>query len=503
MKRRAQTALGIDISKTFISLALVRSDDNGLQLIKAARLPVPQNAIENANIKDPSALAKAIRTLLRQNKIKSSQVAVSLLANPTLLQIVDMPEPVPANISRFVENEVEQCVALSGRSTVSDFQGIGSRDTLGKKGLLIVAAAKHDVTKLLKACSQVGVNVKVIEPSLLAYARAVSAKNITPKLGSNVLIAILRNGVFTLAVFRKNNLNFVRTISINEEHTNTDDLTEQFAEEISAVTQFYDLEVPDSSGNWEVTIVDDTGLLPHNIDQILSSIVKTPNLKVKIPKNPLDDVAIVHEDIAPDTLSSASAVGLAMGLLVQEKKKLKINLFPSEAIQARSLKNQALITANIVAAILFIMVMISAALAVIATKLNVNVARARLKHPPQHISMLVQQNKSLEKQIKQISNQYNQLNGLFGSRRDISWPDILESIKNNTPSTICITNLFRADETIMSLEGLALSYDAVNVFINELEKSEQIDSAFLLKAVKDAKYQELIRYEISCALNPE
>jgi Tfp pilus assembly protein PilN len=113
---------------------------------------------------------------------------------------------------------------------------------------------------------------------------------------------------------------------------------------------------------------------------------------------------------------------------------------------------------------------------------------------------LVQQNKSLEKQIKQLSDQYNQLNGLFSSRRDISWPDILESIKNNTPNTICITNLFRADETIMSLEGLALSYDTINAFINELEKSGQIDSASLVKAGKDAKYQELIRYEISCAL---
>jgi len=503
MKHRTKTALGIDISETFVSLALVRSNNDGFRLIKAARLPMPQTAIENANVKDTSALANTIRTLMHQNKIKSSQVAVSLLANPLLMQIVDMPEPVPENISRFVEKEVEQCVALSGRSTVSDFYGISSRDTLGKKRLLIVAADKHGVTKLLKACAQVGVNVKVIEPSLLAYARAIHAKKIASKLGSNVLIAILRDGAFALAVFRKNSLDFVRIKSINKDHANTDRLAEQLAEEISAIVQFYDLEVPDSLGKWEITIADDTGLLPRNVDQILSTVVKTPNLQVKIPQNPLDDVAIDHEGIAPDALSSASAVGLAMGLLVQDKKKLRINLLPNETIQARSLKKQALITANIVAAILFIMVVIGAALAVITTKLNANIARAKLKHPPQHISTLVQQNKSLEKQIKQLSGQYNQLNELLGSRRDISWPNILESIKNNTPNTVCITNLFCSGSTIMSLEGLALSYDAIRTFINTFEKSGQIDSASLVKAGKDAKYQELIKYEISCALTSE
>jgi Tfp pilus assembly protein PilN len=500
MKRRAQTALGIDISETFISLALVRSGANGLQLIKAARLPMPQNAIENANIKDPSALAKSIRTLMHQNKIKSSQAAVSLLASPTLLQIVDMPEPVPENIGRFVEKEVEQCVALSGRSTVSDFYGIGSKGTLGRKQLLITAADTNNVAEILNTCKKAGINVKVIEPPLLAYARAIHAKKIASKLGSNVLIAILRDGAFALAVFRKNSLDFVRIKNINKDHANKDRLTKHLAEEISATVQFYDIEVPDNLGKWEITIADDTGLLPRNVAQILSTVVKTPNLQVKMPQNPLDDVAIDHEGIAPETQSSATAIGLAMGLLVQDKKKLRINLFPSEATQARSLKKQALITANVVAAILFIMVMIGAALELIATNLNVNIDRAKLKHPPQHISMLVQQNKSLEKQIKQLSGQYNQLNGLLGSCRDISWPDILEGIKNNTPNTVCITDLFCSGSNTMSLEGLALSYDVISTFINTLEKSGQIGSASLVEAGKDTKYEELIKYEISCAL---
>jgi Tfp pilus assembly PilM family ATPase/Tfp pilus assembly protein PilN len=510
MKRRAQTALGIDISETFISLALVKSDDNGLQLIKASRLPVPQNAIENANIKDPSVLSKAVLTLLNQNKIKSTNVAVSLLANPMLLQIVDMPEPVPENIGRFVEKEVEQCVALSGRSTVSDFYGIGSRNTLGTKRLLIAAADINTVTELLNTCRKAAINVKVIEPQLLAYARAIHAKKIAPNLDSNILIATLRDGTFALGVFRKNVLDFVRTISLDMNSANAEQLCHQLAEEISTITRFYDLEFTNNSGKWEINIADDTDLLPRNAAQTLKAIINRQDrlhqgsdIQLTVSKNTLDDVAIEHEDFTPEEQPSATAIGLAMGLLTQHKEKLNINLIPSKVIQARSLKNQILITANIAAAFIFIMVMIGAVFAMIAIKLNVNIAHAKLKQPQQDISILVQRNKHLEKQIKQLSKQYDRLNELSSSNRDIDWSGILENIKNSAPNTICITNLSCFDNTIMSIEGLALSYDATNTFVNVLENSQQIASASLIKAGKDSKYQELIRYEISCALNPK
>ncbi len=55
----------------------------------------------------------------------------------------------------------------------------------------------------------------------------------------------------------------------------------------------------------------------------------------------------------------------------------------------------------------------------------------------------------------------------------------------------------------MSLEGLSLSYEAVHLFVDMLNKSEHIDSASLIEAEKDNKTGGLVRYAIECSLSPQ
>ena len=88
-----KTALGIDISDGRISLALLKQNANGIELLKAASSPVPDGAVKDGNVEDPVILSQAIKGLRARNKIRGiNRTAVSLLTKPAISQILDIPK---------------------------------------------------------------------------------------------------------------------------------------------------------------------------------------------------------------------------------------------------------------------------------------------------------------------------------------------------------------------------------------------------------------------------
>lgn len=188
---KSKTALGIDISDGRINLALLKQNAKGIELLKAASGPVPDGAIKDGNIENPAKLARAIKELSTRNKIRTRQAAVSLFAWPVVLQIFDMPKGAPTNVGQFVRNELKSYVMLSGREFASDFCRTGSGEGFGSR-ILAVATDGQNVEMLAQTYNMAGLNVKIIEPPLLSYTRALYAKKIEGKFDCDVLIAILR-----------------------------------------------------------------------------------------------------------------------------------------------------------------------------------------------------------------------------------------------------------------------------------------------------------------------
>ena len=73
---RPKTALGIDVSDGRINLALLKKSANSVKLLKTAAAPLPDGAIKDGNIEDAMVLAKAIKKLKAQNRIRSHPTAI-------------------------------------------------------------------------------------------------------------------------------------------------------------------------------------------------------------------------------------------------------------------------------------------------------------------------------------------------------------------------------------------------------------------------------------------
>ncbi len=500
MKFAAKTALGVDISDGRINMALIRQSAKGLELLKAASVSVPDGAIKDGNIENPAKLARAIKDLRTRNKIRTRQAAVSLSAWPLVLQIFDMPKGSRTNVGQFVRNELKSYVMLSGIEFASDFCRTGSGEGFGSR-ILAAATDGQNVEMLAQTSNMAGLNVKIIEPPLLSCTRAIYAKKIEGKFDSDVLIAILRDGVLRLCVFRKQILDFVRVENISEKQARPDEFSRWLPEKINEIIRSYDVEVADSSENWEITVVADCMELPQNFEESLRTEIKSENVQVRTGQSICQDTVVAQND--SHEKASVVAIGLGIGLLNQNDNGLRINLVPPESAEVRAVKKQLFITAAIVAALPLFMVLAGTGLSLRANNVKQDIAQKKQTDLSEETYALLKEQELLDRQIKQLSEIPTRLSSILGSRLSVDWSNILEDVRKQTPKTVRIINLYSRDSSGMYLEGMAISYEAIHLFVKMLNNSNYISSASLTETIKGDEGNGLIMYTIDCALKLE
>jgi Tfp pilus assembly protein PilN len=501
MKLSINTALGIDISESLITLALLKQSAKGLELLKCASGPVPDGAIKNGNIEKPESLAKAIKELKSHNRIRAGKAAVSLSAVSTIADILEAPKGAPSNIGQFVHNELKSYVALSGREITFDFCGIKPGQGSGDR-LLAVAADSEELALLTRTCRRAHLNVEAVEPPILGYIRALFAERIEGRFDSDVLIAILHGSALTLCVFRKQVLDFVRVEHIGKEQAEPDKLCQWLAGEINVIIQYYDIEVADSAGKWEITVVTDGMQLPGDAETSLKAKVESADLEVRTGENACQDIIV--DQNSNKGQSSALAIGLAMGLLDARQIGLRINLVPPESAEVRAVKKQLVLTTIvIVLAIPLLMMAAGAGFARFADKIKTSTIDSNQAELLENTHTTFTELELLNQQINLISNEPDELNRILGSRPDLDWAKILDDVRVRTPEAVRITELSVGSKDGIVLKGLALSYEAARLFEKMLNDSEYFNSASLNETKKEGETGELVLYEIGCSMKME
>jgi len=495
----SKTALGIDISGGRISLALLKSDKSGVKLLKAVSGPVPEGAIRKGNIEEPAMLAKAIKELKARNKIIANRVALSLVANPVLMQILDLPKNVPSNIRQFVQGEVKHYAILPMNQVAIDFCMMKSPDKQGVRRVFVVATDSQKITGSAKALNEAGLNIDACEPAVVAYIRACYAKKINQKFDRNILFAIVYEGALTLCVFRSQTLDFVRTKPIEADLAKSDKYFEWLADEIYAVIRFYESDILDKRDNWDVTLVAD--VCADTIKEkakLLWTNAEGVQLEIKTLEDAYLDTPVAGTGGAEKP--SAVAVGLAMKLLNVQQSGLGVNMLPPEAAEVRSIRKHTLITANTVAAILFLMIIGVIFYSMKTKKINEELAAKKQSLLQLNTQTLLNEKRTLDKRVTDITANLKTINDVVGTGSLMRWARLLEDIRLVVPKMVQITSLVCVDNSKMALEGRALSYDDVNLFVGMLNSCKLIKSASLVETKKDERSADMLKYSISCLL---
>ncbi len=493
------TALGVDITDKRISLALLKKSQKGLELVRTADGPVPEGALKDGNVVNPAALAKAIKLLKTKVGAGSVNTAMSLFAKPVLLQIMDMPKVLPTNVRQFVLNEVRQCVVLPAKNIAFDYCGIDTTKKIAETRLFVAGTEGQNLSNVALACNKSVLNVEVIEPVLLACTRAIYDKRIAARFGCNVLVALLSNDVMSLCVFRNQALDFIRTKPIGQENAEPAKFCQWLGREISEIIQFYDVDVTDSAGKWEITVVADTMELPEDTQEALKAEVPCVDMKVITRRNALINTVVGghSEEVSP------VAVGLAMRLLDVKGHNLKVNLFPEKASEIKSLRKDFLVTANVIAAAVLILILVTGGIGLMIKKANRNIVAKVSSGALRDAYMMLWEQEAINWRTKLLADRPSGLTKLIGLQQDVRWASFLGDIRGSTPKTVRITRLSGTVKGKVVLEGLALSYESIHLFVNALNKSRYVANASLAGTEKRDDAHGLVKYVINCSLVKE
>ena len=482
---RSRTALGINISDGRITLALLRKYKDGVKLLKAAGCPVPEGAIKNGNIEDAKALAKAIKKLKAKNRIHSHRTAFSLVANPTLIQILDLPKDARNNPRQFVHNEVKHYAVLPIKKAAIDFCGIKSSAKSPDRRALVVETDRQKITAAYTTMNKEGLNIDAIEPAWMAYIRAYYAKKIAGSFDTNRLFAIVCDGALTLSVFRSRRLDFVRTERIEPETLQSEEYPQWLAEKINAVIKFYDLEDSDKRNKWNVTLVTDISAW--------SVPGTTESLKTRLGRLKLDVRILEHAHLT-------IAVGLAMKLLNVPGSGLNIDLLPQEMNEAKSAEKQTLMIANIAAVIIFLLILSAGFLIAKGKKANAHIEQNRQTQVSRNTPELLNEKALLLERFTELSEKLDITKNALSDCPGLMWGRILSDIRQVTPKTVQLTALKSSDNSRMLLDGQALSFDDIYLFVDALGTCKNIESASLIGTEKYGGSQPLVKYSIRCSL---
>jgi Tfp pilus assembly PilM family ATPase/Tfp pilus assembly protein PilN len=509
-----RTALGIDVSGGRINLALLKKHGDSVKLLKAAGCPVPDGAIRDGNIENAAVLAGAIKKLKAKNGIRVHPTAISLIANPTLMQILDLPKDATGNVRQFVFNEVKHYAMLPIKKAAMDFCGIKSAVKSGCRRALVVAIDGQKVTVAMKTMNRRGLNIEVIEPAWIAYTRACYVEQIAGKTDMNLLFAMIFDGVLTLSVFRDNTLDFIRVKHVEPGQSQSDDHLEWVEEEINEVLKFYEIRASRKKNKWQAILVTDIEdeFLEAKAESLRSRLDNI-DLQIKTAQHAYLDTPIAsglsagkhsrgncESKNGSGNKPSAVAVGLAMGLLNTPDAGLNINLLPSAVAIAKSREKKILVLSNIAATFLVLMILSTAFINAGMEKAGVEIKRQKQLQASVDTQTLLNEQSLLQKQIADVSAKLEQINNTIDTNTVLDWGPILNEIGDATPETVRISKLDSGENSEIQLSGQAVSYPAVNLFIEALNKCRNIDSASLIGSRSDRQSEGLVEYSIRCTL---
>ncbi len=498
--KKKRNALGIDIADNEVCMALVEMQGAELRLVKMIREPVPEGIIVDHEIERPDELKRAIGRIVRRNRIYTDQAAISIFVRPQILQIFEMPQVLPANIRQYVQGELKRCVAIANTEISFDFCPLGHLKKGDHQRILVSAVQREKLIAGTRAVNSLSMNLSLVEPAILAYRDAFYTKRICGHYNDHVVFAIVNDEMLTLAVFKDQQLNFVRIREIEKDARASIDAQHRWlSQQIRTVIEFYDMEADTLKGKWNVHVYDERSRAGEFDPQDLQALCRCSSLTVLNKHEMYKDTDI---EISPDDANnfSAVAVGLALSMLRCGKNGFEMNLLPTEAAEIKTMKVDAAIAMNAAAIITLLIILGIGALSFKINKTRAQFNAMDYSKMSQAVNQLRQEQSQLEAKIESFKARRDYARNIFAGTVEYDWSSLLNQVGAAIPAMVSIREMENDSGGMLRIEGEAISYEAIHQFVKKLQTLNCFESASLVEAQKETPDSYLVFYEIECVL---
>lgn len=494
-----KTSCGIDISDDRISVAILKQQNDEIKLRKAFDGPLPKGAVIDGNITDPAMLGQAIRKLFKKNKARVSKATFSLVASPVLTQIIELPEEMPANIGHFIQSEIRHSAFLAGKDSHYDYCGFSEGGPELIERVFVGATETDKIMAIVKSASAADIEVEAIEPPVISAARAMYREKVAGSYDSNLLVAFIHGSVLSICVFRNTSLDFIRCIDTGCSIDGSEESIARCTEEFNAVIQYYDVEVDDSrSDKWELIVaLDDAAGDINDLEFFLQKKLGRP---VTIyPPSAIYNITSVVENPIIDS-ASVFAIGLAMRSFENSGLHVNINMIPPTAEEAKVNKKLVLLTANLAAVVVLVMLLATGIVNYRLGKAQAFMAQRTSDDSGNNIESLLDRQRAVNEQIADLSGQRSGMGMVYDTDSTDKWADILDDIRKRTPKALDIRQMRSNGNLNLEMRGSSLKFKSIYQFAELLGESEFIALASVAETNKDNHVQNVVSYVIKCEL---
>lgn len=170
----ARTRTGLDVGSTAVRVAEVAGGDVPV-VVRAAQVPLPPGAVEAGEVRQPEAVAVALRELWSISGVKGKQVYLGVGNQRVVVREVALPWLPEKELRDSLPFQVQEFIPMATDEAVLDFDPLGEMDQGGRRmqRILLVAAHKAMVHTLLDAVLAAKLEPQGIDLTPFAVVRAV------------------------------------------------------------------------------------------------------------------------------------------------------------------------------------------------------------------------------------------------------------------------------------------------------------------------------------------
>ncbi len=211
--KKKKDLVGIDIGSSSVKLVQLWQTKDGYQLLNAAILPLPPEAIVDNTLMDSSAVADSIKNLVASLGIKTKEAACSISGNSVIIRKIVLPAMTSEELEDQISWEAEQYIPFDIKDVFIDFQILGS-DPLdpSKNQVLLVASKKDIINDYISVFNDAGMVLNVMDVDSFAVQNSFELAN--PVNDEVVALVNVGAGVMNINVVKNEISLFTRDVQM-------------------------------------------------------------------------------------------------------------------------------------------------------------------------------------------------------------------------------------------------------------------------------------------------
>jgi type IV pilus assembly protein PilM len=212
---RSRALVGLDIQPGYAA-AVQAHVNGGVVVQQAAGTALPPDALREGEVLDEALLSEALRELFAGAKL-GKRVRVGLANQRTVLRTLELP-PIEdrKQLAAAVRSQAEDQVPMPLANAVLDFHSLGIHDTPAgpRQRVIVVAAQREMVERLLRAVRQAGLRPEGVDLSAFALIRSLYRPGPAPADGQALARVLYLNvgGLTNMAIAEGSVCRFTRVV---------------------------------------------------------------------------------------------------------------------------------------------------------------------------------------------------------------------------------------------------------------------------------------------------